>query len=222
MLHERPILAYTVAKDVHWPPGMLGSFRKKVVPIHHNQSEGNRRLRRVGVPLKRGNKGDFKHDMKSCSYVIRYTRQGKLTEWNTKTEQAKAICTKTYKLAQTLEEFVKTLMPHVWKEKAAIAQDKQIPVIPGTQSTATVVSFNYVSVFHRDPWDKHGSILVVAKTKKFKGGWLVFPEYNLSFPLHNGDVLYFNANESIHGTSPLFVSELDKQQNYRIGYVMYL
>ena len=82
-----------------------------------------------------------------------------------------------------------------------------------------MVSFNYQSIFHLDPYDKHGSMLTVLKPDHIKGGWLLFPRYKLAFPLNNGDILFFHGNLDLHGTSP-FINIGDKE--YRIGFVMYI
>ena len=93
-------------------------------------------------------------------------------------------------------------------------------VKPSAHFTAGAVSFNYESVFHLDEMDKNVSVLTVFKLKEITGGYLLFPEYCLAFPLHDGDVLMFNGKTHIHGTSKLTFSN-KKNHIFRVGIIGY-
>ena len=216
---KHPIFSYTMKKDIGYKSGFLQNWYSSVLPIHYN-NVGNKRQKRLGTPMKRGTTGDFKNDMKNCCYVVGNCRDKTPTAWNTKTEKHEAVRDKCFKMAKLLSTFCKTNFPDMWERKKRLAEELNIPLIPGTNSTATVISFNYQSVFHVDEKDKAESILVVVKPQGMKGGWLVFPEYNLSFPLNNGDILIFHGRKDIHGTSPYLFTK--SKGFYRIGYVMYL
>lgn len=221
-VYEFPMFVYTRAVDVGWQKGVLEQFAKGVEPMHFNQPDSSiRKKKKLGTPMKRGTKGDFAYDMRNCCYVVGYSRDNSITAWNERSKQARAVCAQTYPVAQFLENFAKDLIPQFWKEKKHIVEAEGIPLLPGTMSRASVVSFNYESVMHLDEWDRHASILFVVKPPNVKGGYLVFPEYRLKFPLDTGDVLIFHGDLTLHGTSQICIE--DKEQRvYRIGYVMYL
>ncbi len=215
-----PRLIFTKAKHVKWPLGFLSSFRHLVKPLHH----GSRTKKGgFGVPMKRSDRGDFKRDMQNCCYVVGQSKRNRVIDWNTKYPE---FCKQTHSMAKFLLKHTERLIPELNIDFAKVVSDANINCIPGTTVRASVISFDYESVYHLDNKDKHASILVVLKPDHIKGGWLVFPEWRLCFPMDNGDILIFFAKYDVHGTSEIYhIDDSGKVINHdeekRIGYVVY-
>lgn len=210
-----PTFVYTLAQHVGWDPGFTRKYRDLLLPIHHNWQHG-KRGKKLGDPIVRHTK-DFENDMKNCMYVVGNTRKGKTTAWNTRSEKSREVCVHTKTVLQFLSKFATSIIPAFWNDELTAASNN---VKPSADFTAGVVSFNYESVFHLDELDKNVSVLTVFKPNEVTGGYLLFPEYCLAFPLHDGDVLIFNGKTHVHGTAKLTLPN-NQRHVFRLGIIGY-
>lgn len=94
-------------------------------------------------------------------------------------------------------------------------------IIKGTPFSTLTVNNNVApSGIHKDAGDfKEGlGMIAVLRRGKYRGGWLVFPEYRVGVDLQDGDVLFFNSHDW-HGVTEVRDAEEGWQ---RISVVFYL
>lgn len=216
---KMPTFVYSMESDVpELKEDMHGEslgvfFRNYLVKVHSNP-EGAK----LGTKIRRKGR-DFVKDKVGSMYGYGIKRDGDWVQWNLNCWEmyAKTILL----LPQALTSHSNSIIPGFAEDKKQLAESKGVEFMKDTFSTASAISFNYQSVFHKDEKDQHASLLTVLKQKEMHGGWLLFPMYKIAFPLNHGDVLIFDGKQYVHGTSLLFYGNTDINE-YRIGYVMYL
>jgi hypothetical protein len=77
-------------------------------------------------------------------------------------------------------------------------------IVPGALWTSGVVNATSPLPYHRDGNNVGGcwSAMVVCR-RGVRGGFLHVPEYDLTLACRDGDVVYFDGHELIHGVTPM-------------------
>lgn len=124
---------------------------------------------------------------------------------------------------QSLNRGFKDLLPWRWgNQKNEIDKIDPAFVVPGTVFTTITVNKNFRTAAHLDAGDYAdglSNLLVLTNNGKYKGGYLVFPEYRIAVDVRPGDLLLVNNHEVIHGNTPI---ELEQEDAERISLVCYL
>lgn len=123
---------------------------------------------------------------------------------------------------QSLNKGFKELLPWRWGNQRAAA-DTIDPhfLVPGTVFTTITVNKTFRTACHRDAGDFSdglSNLLVLSNNGKYKGGYLVFPEYRIAVNVRPGDLLLVNNHEVIHGNTPIETYD----DGERISLVCYL
>jgi hypothetical protein len=123
---------------------------------------------------------------------------------------------------QSLDRGFKELLPWRWGNQRAAA-DKIDPrfLVPDTVFTTITVNKTFRTACHRDAGDFTdglSNLLVLSNNGKYRGGYLVFPEYRVAVNVRPGDLLLVNNHEIIHGNTPIEPYE----DGERISLVCYL
>ena len=80
---------------------------------------------------------------------------------------------------------------------------------------------NFRTAAHYDAGDLNtglSNLLVVSNGGRYKGGYLVLPEYRVAVNVRPGDLLLINNHECMHGNTPI---ELEDENAERISLVCY-
>lgn len=113
------------------------------------------------------------------------------------------------------------LINEKWKiqKEYAKATNKNY-IIDDTSFTTVTINKDFQTAVHKDVGDlkKGFGNLSCYKTKGFKGGYFVLPEWKVAFDLDNCDLLLVDVHQW-HGNTP-FVKE--REEDERISFVMYL
>lgn len=94
-------------------------------------------------------------------------------------------------------------------------------VVPGTCFTTVTVNKNYRTAAHRDAGDLSqgfSNISVFSNGRKFSGGHLVLPEFNVEVCLKPGDLLFVANHEYIHQNTAI---NNDDPESERLSLVCY-
>lgn len=123
---------------------------------------------------------------------------------------------------QSLDRGFRELLPWRWGNQKAAA-DKIDPrfLVPGTVFTTVTVNSNFRTAAHYDAGDLNSglsNLLVVSNGGKYKGGYLILPEYRIAVNVRPGDLLLINNHEVLHGNTPI---ELEDKDAERISLVCY-
>jgi hypothetical protein len=156
-----------------------------------------------------------------AGYFDRYPRipYGRATSFTEKNPEKFAM---GFPFLQKLSDGFKQLLPERFaKQKEAC--DKMDPkfIIPGTVFTTATVNKTFRTAAHRDAGDlKEGfsNLTVVSNNGKYKGGYLVLPEYRVAVNIRPGDLLLINNHEGIHGNTEMIVEDPEAE---RISFVCY-
>ena len=108
-------------------------------------------------------------------------------------------------LAREVEQIFAYAVPERFAQQRSIA-DRTRPdwLIGGTCFTTVTVNKNFQCGTHQDAGDyKPGfTNLVMIRSGRFTGGYLVLPAWRAAIELNTGDALFFDPHEW-HGTSPI-------------------
>lgn len=126
--------------------------------------------------------------------------------------------------AQVLSDRLKTICPDQWSANAAAVADVEPEwLLPGGLWTSGVLNATSALPYHRDRnnFDAWSAMPVVRRG--VTGGRLHFPELShdgqpLVAPCDDGDVLFFNGQEWMHGVTPMKRRMTD---GYRFSAVYY-
>jgi len=123
---------------------------------------------------------------------------------------------------QSLDRGFRELLPLRWgNQKAAADKIDSRFLVPGTVFTTVTVNSNFRTAAHYDAGDLNSglsNLLVVSNNGKYKGGYLILPEYRIAVNVRPGDLLLINNHECMHGNTPI---ELDEEGAERISLVCY-
>jgi hypothetical protein len=112
---------------------------------------------------------------------------------------------------QKLSAAYKELIPLKWaNQNEAIQKLDPEFVVPGTVFTTITVNKTFRTAAHRDAGDLStgfSNLCVITNGKKFSGGYLIFPEFNVAINIRPGDLLLVNNHEGIHGNTPIVLEE---------------
>ena len=156
-----------------------------------------------------------------AGYFDRYPRipYGRATAFTEKNPEKFAM---GFPFLQKLSDGFKQLLPERFaKQKEAC--DKMDPkfIIPGTVFTTATVNKTFRTAAHRDAGDLNegfSNLTVVSNNGKYKGGYLVLPEYKVAVNIRPGDLLLINNHEGIHGNTEMTVEDPEAE---RISFVCY-
>jgi hypothetical protein len=156
-----------------------------------------------------------------AGYFDRYPRipYGRATSFTEKNPEKFAM---GFPFLQKLSDGFKQLLPERFaKQKEAC--DKMDPkfIIPGTVFTTATVNKTFRTAAHRDAGDLNegfSNLTVVSNNGKYKGGYLVLPEYKVAVNIRPGDLLLINNHEGIHGNTEMTVEDPEAE---RISFVCY-
>lgn len=127
-----------------------------------------------------------------------------------------------YPFLQTLAKGFKQLLP--WRYSNQMEAAKKIDsrfLVPGTPFTTITVNKTFRTACHRDAGDFSdglSNLLVLSNNGKYRGGYLVFPEFRIAVNVRPGDLLLVNNHEIIHGNTQIETYE----DGERISLVCYL
>lgn len=128
---------------------------------------------------------------------------------------------KSYPFLQSLNKGFKDLLPwrHENQQQAANKIDSRF-LVPGTVFTTITVNKSFRTACHRDAGDLNEGLsnLLVLGDGRYKGGYLVFPEYRIAVNVRPGDLLLVNNHEIIHANTEIV---LDDDTAERISLVCY-
>jgi hypothetical protein len=123
---------------------------------------------------------------------------------------------------QSLDRGFRELLPWRWSnQKAAADKIDSRFLVPGTVFTTVTVNSNFRTAAHYDAGDLNAglsNLLVVSNGGRYKGGYLVLPEYRVAVNVRPGDLLLINNHECMHGNTPI---ELEDEDAERISLVCY-
>jgi hypothetical protein len=123
---------------------------------------------------------------------------------------------------QSLNRGFKELLPWRWSnQKAAADKIDSRFLVPETVFTTVTVNSNFRTAAHYDAGDLNSglsNLLVVSNGGKYKGGYLILPEYRVAVNVRPGDLLLINNHEVLHGNTPI---ELEEEGAERISLVCY-
>jgi len=123
---------------------------------------------------------------------------------------------------QTLDRGFKELLPSRWgNQRAAADKIDQRFLVPETVFTTITVNKTFRTACHRDAGDFSdglSNLLVLSNNGKYRGGYLIFPEYRIAVNVRPGDLLLVNNHEIIHGNTPIETYD----DGERISLVCYL
>jgi hypothetical protein len=123
---------------------------------------------------------------------------------------------------QTLDKGFKELLPWRWSnQRAAADKIDQRFLVPETVFTTITVNKTFRTACHRDAGDFSdglSNLLVLSNNGKYRGGYLIFPEYRIAVNVRPGDLLLVNNHEIIHGNTPIETYD----DGERISLVCYL
>lgn len=123
---------------------------------------------------------------------------------------------------QSLDRGFRELLPWRWgNQKAAADKIDSRFLVPGTVFTTVTVNSNFRTAAHYDAGDLNSglsNLLVVSNGGKYKGGYLILPEYRIAVNVRPGDLLLVNNHECMHGNTPI---ELEEEGAERISLVCY-
>ena len=123
---------------------------------------------------------------------------------------------------QSLDRGFRELLPQRWgNQKAAADKIDSRFLVPGTVFTTVTVNSNFRTAAHYDAGDLNSglsNLLVVSNGGKYKGGYLILPEYRIAVNVRPGDLLLVNNHECMHGNTPI---ELEEEGAERISLVCY-
>lgn len=123
---------------------------------------------------------------------------------------------------QELGKWFEKLLPERYKYQLSCC-NKLDPefVIEGTPFTTLTINKNFRTAAHRDAGDLSkgfSNLTVVTNGKRFRGGYLVLPEYEVAVDLQPGDLLLVNNHEGIHGNTEIIPIDEGAE---RISFVSY-
>ena len=123
-------------------------------------------------------------------------------------------------LASVFSDYMKQILPEQYKEDAdrmqVIGEDWKI----GDQDlwTSGVINQSASMPYHRDGFNfKTWSVMPVVR-KEMLGGYLHFPEYDLTVACRDGWLLYFPGYKYVHGVTPM---RAKTETAYRYSIVYY-
>lgn len=123
---------------------------------------------------------------------------------------------------QSLDRGFRELLPWRWgNQKAAADKIDSRFLVPGTVFTTVTVNSNFRTAAHYDAGDLNtglSNLLVVSNGGRYKGGYLVLPEYRVAVNVRPGDLLLINNHDCMHGNTPI---ELEDEDAERISLVCY-
>jgi hypothetical protein len=123
---------------------------------------------------------------------------------------------------QNLSKGFEELLPiRFAKQKEACNKLDQRFIIPGTVFTTLTVNKTFRTAAHRDAGDLNegfSNLTVVSNNGKYKGGYLVLPEYRVAVNIRPGDLLLINNHEGIHGNTEMIIEDPEAE---RISFVSY-
>lgn len=123
---------------------------------------------------------------------------------------------------QSLDRGFRELLPWRWSnQKAAADKIDSRFLVPGTVFTTVTVNSNFRTAAHYDAGDLNtglSNLLVVSNGGRYKGGYLVLPEYRVAVNVRPGDLLLINNHDCMHGNTPI---ELEDEDAERISLVCY-
>lgn len=123
---------------------------------------------------------------------------------------------------QSLDRGFRELLPWRWgNQKAAAEKIDSRFLVPGTVFTTVTVNSNFRTAAHYDAGDLNtglSNLLVVSNGGRYKGGYLVLPEYRVAVNVRPGDLLLINNHDCMHGNTPI---ELEDEDAERISLVCY-
>lgn len=155
-----------------------------------------------------------------AGYFDRYPRipYGRATAFTEKYPEKFAM---GFSFLQALSKGFSNLLPERYsKQLAACSKLDPKFIIPGTVFTTMTVNKTFRTAAHRDAGDLNegfSNLTVVSNNGKYRGGYLVFPEYRVAVDVRPGDLLLVNNHEGIHGNTEMF-AEPDCE---RISFVCY-
>lgn len=123
---------------------------------------------------------------------------------------------------QSLDRGFRELLPWRWSnQKAAADKIDSRFLVPGTVFTTVTVNSNFRTAAHYDAGDLNtglSNLLVVSNGGRYKGGYLILPEYRVAIDVRPGDLLLINNHDCMHGNTPI---ELEDEDAERISLVCY-
>jgi hypothetical protein len=123
---------------------------------------------------------------------------------------------------QNLSKGFEELLPKRFaKQKEACNKLDQKFVIPKTVFTTVTVNKTFRTAAHRDAGDLNegfSNLTVVSNNGKYRGGYLVLPEYRVAVNIRPGDLLLINNHEGIHGNTEMIIDDPEAE---RISFVCY-
>lgn len=123
---------------------------------------------------------------------------------------------------QSLSRGFSELLPNRYaKQKEACDKLDQRFVIPKTVFTTLTVNKTFRTAAHRDAGDLNegfSNLTVVSNNGKYRGGYLVLPEYRVAVNIRPGDLLLINNHEGIHGNTEMIIEDPEAE---RISFVSY-
>lgn len=138
------------------------------------------------------------------------------TSFNVHNEEAFNKCIPFFKL---VSKYYKELAPEYYKKQ--IEAIKRVPNdfrISNTPFTTVTINYNWRTACHKDVGDYtdgFGNLAVIGNN--FKGGDLIFPEFNVAVGVRPGDIVIFDVHE-YHCNTKLTADK----DNYRLSFVNYL
>lgn len=162
-----------------------------------------------------------------AGFFDRYPRipYGRATSYTENHRDLYELC---YPFMVKLAHEFKQLLPvrYAAQEKCANRLDERFRVAGAqTPFTTITVNKNFRTASHRDAGDLgegFSNLTVVAKDKKWTGGYLVLPEFRVAINIRPGDLLLVNNHQGIHGNTEILPPKgktLDEME--RISLVCY-
>jgi hypothetical protein len=155
-----------------------------------------------------------------AGWFDRYPRipYGRATSYTARNPEKFAMA---YPFLQQLAKGFKDLLP--WRYNNQMEAAKKLDpafLVPETPFTTVTVNKTFRTAAHYDAGDLTSglsNLLVLSNDGKYKGGYLVAPEYRVAVNPRPGDLLLINNHEVMHGNTPI---ECDEGSE-RISLVVY-
>jgi hypothetical protein len=155
-----------------------------------------------------------------AGWFDRYPRipYGRATSYTARNPEKFALA---YPFLQHLSEGFKDLLPQRYEAQMTAAR-KVDPrfLVPNTPFTTVTVNKTFRTAAHYDVGDLNAglsNLLTLSNDGKYKGGYLIAPEYRVAVNPRPGDLLLINNHEVMHGNTPIVCDEGSE----RISLVVY-
>ena len=133
------------------------------------------------------------------------------------------IYTKGIPLIESVNALFKETLPLQYERQLAMANTSKFRIKETAFSTVTI-NYNFQTALHVDKGDcEQGFGVLVVSTNQMKGGYLLFPRFDIGICVSTNDVLFMNVHE-YHCNSPITPISLlpdDADSYYRMSFVFY-